>query len=55
MGTLIIILTSLAFLFLGVVLYSAYVTYDPHDFTSRRTLNQHSASSLPDQQTRTGL
>ena len=55
MGVLIIILTILAFLFLGLVLYSAYVTYDPHEFIARRTLDQHSASLSPNEQTRTEL
>jgi hypothetical protein len=55
MGALIITLTSLAFLFLGLLLYSVYLTYDPHDFIARRTLDQHSASLSPDEQTRTGV
>ena len=55
MGALLITLTSLAFLFLGLVLYSVYLTYDPHDFIARRTLEQHSASLSPNEQTRTEL
>jgi hypothetical protein len=51
MGALIIILTSLAFLFLGMVLYAAYLTYDPRDYASGRIRHQHSAPESPSEQT----